>query len=258
MRVAHLSDLHLGLDARSDTAARELVASLVAEDVDLVLLTGDVTHKGRRAELERYREIFAPLESRLVAVPGNHDRLGDDLGDALMPGFRVQAGQHGSLWVVRFNSTGPHNRRWLDGHGLLTAADVEDVDRHLRAGPRGLTRVLMMHHHPLPLPDEHVMEKLVTRLGWPNARELSRGPELIDRLRFSCDVVLHGHRHVPAEIVPFAFDEPAMRIYSGGSSTGLRACRILSFGAGSVETRWLAAGAVPVRAPDEEPVGIAA
>ena len=55
--------------------------------------------------------------SRLIAVPGNHDRLGDDLREELMPGARVQTVAAGGLWIVRLDSTGPHNRRWLDGHG---------------------------------------------------------------------------------------------------------------------------------------------
>lgn len=108
MQIAHVSDLHIGLDAASASAARELVAKLLEEDIDLVLLTGDVTHRGRQGELDRYREIFAPLEGRTIVVPGNHDRLGDDLGNALMPGFRVQAQLFGRFWIVRFNSTGPH------------------------------------------------------------------------------------------------------------------------------------------------------
>lgn len=238
MRIAHLSDLHLGLDAASERAAQLICDTLVDEALDHVVVTGDVTHRGRFSELALFRQIFAPLEGRLVVVPGNHDRLGDDLGDALMPGFRVQTVQRPGLWIVRFNSTGPHNRRWLDGHGLLTAADIADVDAALARAPRGSLRVLAMHHHPLALPDEHIMEKLVTRLGWPNARELPLGQELIESLRGRCDVLLHGHRHVPAELWPFAEGERRLRIYSGGSSTELLRCRIID----AKSAQWLECG----------------
>jgi 3',5'-cyclic AMP phosphodiesterase CpdA len=45
--LAHVSDLHLGRDARTDDAAAALVRALLHERVDDVLLTGDVTHRGR-------------------------------------------------------------------------------------------------------------------------------------------------------------------------------------------------------------------
>ncbi len=247
MKIAHLSDLHIGQNAARVAAARQLVEALRVEDVDLVVVSGDVTHRGRWSEFWEFSRIMAPIVGKIVTVPGNHDRLGDDVGEALMPGFRVHARAHGAAWVVRFNSTGPHNRRWLDGHGLLTQGDVQDIEQALRAGPRGAARLLVMHHHPLPLPDEHVMEKLVTRLGWPNARELARGPELIEKLRFSCDAVLHGHRHVPAETAPFP-GEP-LRVFNGGSSTELLRCRILRWTGGEFESRWLEGRSIPEASP---------
>ena len=247
MQIAHLSDLHLGLGVANAATAAAMVDALLEEGVDLAVVSGDLTHRGRRGELAEFARIFAPLGDRLVVVPGNHDRLGDDLGVALMPGFRVQAGSMAGAWIVRFNSTGPHNRRWLDGHGLLTAADVADIEVALRAGPRGAPRVLVLHHHPMPLPDEHLMEKLVTRLGWPNARELPRGQELVERVRFSCDVILHGHRHGPAGLTPF----PELQILSAGSTTELRACRLLRWNGDRFDARWLQArAAVPAALPE--------
>ncbi|MFL5302170.1 MAG: metallophosphoesterase family protein, partial [Anaeromyxobacteraceae bacterium] len=86
--LAHVSDLHLGRDARTDAAAA-LVRALLHEGVDDVLVTGDVTHRGRDRELATFERLFAPLADRLVVVPGNHDRAGDDLAARLMPGARV-------------------------------------------------------------------------------------------------------------------------------------------------------------------------
>jgi metallophosphoesterase superfamily enzyme len=46
-----------------------------------VLVTGDVTHRGRLREWAAFEKAFEPLieSGRLTAVPGNHDRLGDDM-----------------------------------------------------------------------------------------------------------------------------------------------------------------------------------
>src|SRR6266446_3195724 len=153
-RIAHLSDLHAG--ATTDESLQRLVQAVLRSGADHVAITGDVTHRGRAAELERFRRVFAPLLERgaAVVVPGNHDRLGDDLEAELMPGARVQVTVARGLWMVRCNSTGPHNRRWWDSHGLLRAADLDAVAQALDSAPAGATRVLLLHHHLLPLPEE--------------------------------------------------------------------------------------------------------
>jgi len=137
---AHVSDLHIGLNASVDRAAEDLCEALLEQQPATVLCTGDVTHAGRRGELEKFREIFAPLlrTGRMLVVPGNHDRLGDGIEQELMPGERVQAAAHGGSWVVRLDSSGPHNRRWIDSHGLVTPGDVDAVEAALRAAPAGM------------------------------------------------------------------------------------------------------------------------
>jgi len=96
--------------------------------------------------------------------------------------------------------------------------------------------VLAFHHHLLPLPDDHLMERIATRLGLPNASELARGAELVERLQGRCDLVLHGHRHRPAEI-----SVGSVQVFNGGCSTGLQACRIFAAAHGELihAPRWL-------------------
>jgi Icc protein len=101
----------------------------------------------------------------------------------------------------------------------VTARDIDEVVAALLRAPRGLQTLLMLHHHPVPLAHDHWTERLVTMLGWPNARELESGPRLLSRIRGLCDAVLHGHRHVPAEICPWPGDARPLRIFSAGSST---------------------------------------
>lgn len=218
---AHVSDLHIGLSPAADRAAARLCRTLLHGPADPVLLTGDVTHRGERRDLERFREIFGPLlrSGRLLAVPGNHDRLGDDLREELMQGPRVQAEQRGGLFIVRLDSTGPHNRRRFDCHGEVTEGDIDDVETSLCRAPAGLQTILMLHHHPLPLAHDNPLERIATLFGWPNARELRTGRMLLSRIRGLCDAVLHGHRHVPAEINPWPSDSRPLRIFSAGSST---------------------------------------
>jgi 3',5'-cyclic AMP phosphodiesterase CpdA len=92
VRVAHLSDLHVvgerygyRMEAGTDgprgnrtirSALRKLGAIHASAPLDRVLLTGDVTDAGTRAEWAEFIDLlrFCPeLRRRLLLIPGNHD-----------------------------------------------------------------------------------------------------------------------------------------------------------------------------------------
>jgi 3',5'-cyclic AMP phosphodiesterase CpdA len=250
-KLAHVSDLHIGRDDATDEAARRLVDVLLAAQVDDVLLSGDVTHRGRREELARFERIFAPLlqQGRLAVVPGNHDRMGDDVARAFMRGGRVAVSSRPGLHLVLLDSTAPHNRSLIDGHGEVTAQDVADVREALAGTPRGTLPVLMLHHHVLPLPVEDLAEKLATFLRMPSAEELPLGEDLLGQIHGRCRLVLHGHRHVPAEFRVATHGVPPMRILNAGSTTQLGRARLLAHAEGEVVWEaWLSSEPVPLRA----------
>ncbi len=226
--VAHVSDLHLGRDRRTDAAASRLCAALVTARVDAVLVTGDVTHRGRRSELRAFEDAFEPLLSRgrVVVVPGNHDRVGDDAGASLMVGARVGVASLPGLHVVRVDSTAPHNRSLLSGHGRLGGSDLADVDAALRESYASALTVIMLHHHVLPLPADDLAEAVSAWLGWPTSAELSEGPDLLALARRRCDLVLHGHRHAPSVQTPWTGDARALRVVNAGCSPDLGGARV--------------------------------
>ena len=226
-RFAHLSDLHIGRSAENDANAERLCAALAAFGIDQVIATGDLTHRGLRRELETFGSIFAPLASqgRLILVPGNHDRLGDDVADRLMAGARVQTVTRPGLYVVRVNSTAPHNRSWINGHGSLDDRDLDAIDVALDAAPAGVLVVIALHHHVLPMPEEHVAERLSSWLGFGFTSELRKGRDLLQRVRGKCDLVLHGHRHVPRGARLFGPPRD-MHVFNAGSSTEMGRVRV--------------------------------
>lgn len=228
-RFAHISDLHIGRSAQNDADVARLCAALVESDVDYVIATGDLTHRGQHRELDLYQETFAPLvaDGRLISVPGNHDCLGDDVSGAIMSGPRVQGARYPGLYVVRVNSTAPHNRSWLNGHGSLDEGDLDAIDVALDAAPAGHLVVIALHHHVLPMPEEHAMERLSSWLGFVYTTELPRGRDLLVRVRGRCDLVLHGHRHVPRSARLFEPPRP-MHIFNAGSSTELARVRVFT------------------------------
>jgi uncharacterized protein len=70
LRIAHLSDLHLGVPSRGQRAAKEAVAWIAARKPDLVCVTGDLVSRRRGEKL--LARLLRELGPCLVVL-GNHD-----------------------------------------------------------------------------------------------------------------------------------------------------------------------------------------
>jgi hypothetical protein len=71
LRIAHLSDFHLGVPSRGGRAVEAAVDWVAERRPDLVVITGDLlTHPRGEARL---RELVARLPGPVFAVLGNHD-----------------------------------------------------------------------------------------------------------------------------------------------------------------------------------------
>ena len=71
------------------------------------------------------------------------------------------------------------------------------------------------------------MERLSSWLGFGFTAELTRGRDLLARVRGRCDLVLHGHRHIPRGARLFGPPRP-MHVFNAGSSTELARVRVFS------------------------------
>jgi len=241
--LAHLSDLHLGRSPADLVGVRRAVTALVEADVDQVVVTGDITDGGQFDQLAAFRRLTAPIADRLTVVPGNHDRIGENAGRLLMRG-RVAAEWRDGLYLVRVDSTAPHNRRLIDAHGQLTGDDLEAIEEALGRAPARVLVAVLLHHHVHRLPGDDLWEHLAAMVGLPWTAELQRGPALLRRLRGRCDLVLHGHRHVPAELVLGPGEARPLRVVNAGCTPGLGRNRIFSHQGGRLTGEaWLAHGA---------------
>ena len=52
--LAHLSDLHFGQGAAREAMARALCQALIESTIDRVVVTGDITNKGRDVEMSLF------------------------------------------------------------------------------------------------------------------------------------------------------------------------------------------------------------
>lgn len=69
--LVHLSDLHFG--RVDDRLLTPLVEAVVAARPDVVVISGDLTQRARRAEFRAARAFIDCLPTPQVIVPGNHD-----------------------------------------------------------------------------------------------------------------------------------------------------------------------------------------
>ncbi len=153
VRIAVLSDLHVGAPHMGLDRLDEVVARTNAERPDLIVLLGDfVIHGVPGGEFqtpERIGERLARLEARhgVLSVLGNHDWWfdGERVGAALQrAGIRVLENEAVPV------AAGP-DRFWVAGLGDLWTRPV-DIPRALAGVPAG-EPVILLEHNPDVFPE---------------------------------------------------------------------------------------------------------
>ncbi|WP_374300750.1 metallophosphoesterase [Paracoccus sp. (in: a-proteobacteria)] len=184
-RIVHLSDLHFGFHRAR--LLDHLLERVNHARADLVVLTGDITHRGRSAQYAQAAAFLSRIEAPLMAVPGNHDVPLYNLPMRyLMPyaAYRRAMGpelsptrQAGGVRVLGMNSVDP----FAVQRGIVRDGEIGRLTGGL--DPTAMNVVAM--HHPL----EHLAQV---------DKELSRrAPEALARLeRAGVQIVLSGHLHV--------------------------------------------------------------
>ncbi len=149
-RILHLSDPHIGRgeDLAPLLAVRELGAEVRAE---LLLATGDMTHRGRPEQLRRAEELVRGLGLPFLAVPGNHDipytfparftRTFVEWERAFGETEPTHASE--TITVVGLNSVRP----WRQQGGALREDQLASIASRLDSAPAGAYRVVALHHH---------------------------------------------------------------------------------------------------------------
>ncbi|MGH7622430.1 MAG: metallophosphoesterase family protein [Gemmatimonadaceae bacterium] len=186
-RILHLSDLHFG--ARDDPAIQEAIGAFAARtQPELIVATGDLTHRGRSAQHDHAAAFLRGLGAPVVAVPGNHDipysfparfthpwREFDRLWETTEP-VHSSDGVH----LVGMNSVRP----WRHQSGGVRDPQLTRVAQRLADGPAGALRVVALHHQLIGAP-WRTRKKPVARRNHVLASLVDAGAELI----------LGGHIH---------------------------------------------------------------
>jgi 3',5'-cyclic AMP phosphodiesterase CpdA len=146
----HISDLHRG--TRPDPERDDALVTLCHElRPELVIASGDLANRGRRAELEQAKVLLDRLPVPTLAVPGNHDIPYTPVSRATRPWnvFETVFGTTDPVYrsehavVCGLNSVRPwrHQGGRLAPDRLRHAADV------LADAPAEALRAVVCHHH---------------------------------------------------------------------------------------------------------------
>ncbi|NOZ19687.1 MAG: metallophosphoesterase [Planctomycetes bacterium] len=205
-----------------------LLDDLAAAEVDHVIITGDLTESAALPEYEDAATLLAPLcqSDMLSVIPGNHDvcyarrqrpaahttrvprklwrfteYFGQALPDAYPPDMAIEktcifpfvkfvGDDKIALIGVDTTSRVPRRALPLNALGTMGKRQFRDLQRILTSPAlREKTKVVLMHHHLLLLPVNHLGDSI---RGMRKSRRLL---ELFYSARV--DLVLHGHKHHP-------------------------------------------------------------
>jgi 3',5'-cyclic AMP phosphodiesterase CpdA len=190
IRVLHLSDLHFG--SHSDPRLEPGLEALITRvDPELIIASGDLTHRGRAGQHERAAAFLHGLNRPVFTVPGNHDipytpiarftstwKQFERHWETTEPVYRSE-----TLFVVGLNSVRP----WLHQSGRLRSTQLRRASELLAEAPPSAVRIVVLHHHLLGAPWRS-RKKPVAKRSKVLAALVDAGAEL----------VLAGHIHQAA------------------------------------------------------------
>jgi Icc protein len=180
--IAQISDLHCGSVYYRDDLARRVVEEINERGPDVVVVTGDLTDMGFRAEFEEARALLNGIEcDRMLVIPGNHDarNVGEVHFEELF-GRRDSELELDGVRILGIDSSEPD----LD-NGRVGRERYRWIEERF-ADPKEF-KIVAIHHHLMPVPGTGRERNIVYDAG--------------DLLRVltseGCDLVLCGHKHVP-------------------------------------------------------------
>lgn len=194
MRLVHISDLHFG--ALNPVLPEALLKSIELHEPDLVVISGDLSQKGKPAEFKAARAFLDALTAPYFVVPGNHDMPhGLDLWGRFRRTWKHFLSEMGidleSVWkneeAVIYGANSAKPAGWyIDwSRGNLSTKQLEQIKDVFDQVDDSLLKVLVVHHPP-GAPAGGIKRHLIDK----------RSAMIQTLATARIDLVLSGHFHV--------------------------------------------------------------
>lgn len=154
LRIAHLSDLHLQQCRHAMEIGRQAVEMVMAQQPDLICITGDMAHRSWHAHLAC--RTLSPLQAEygIYAVLGNHD-----MDQSLELDLLSDRSRHVAVrdWIAEAESAGigllvnRHRLLQIRGHKVVLvgigdpSCGYDDLEAGLADAPTGDLHILLSH-----------------------------------------------------------------------------------------------------------------
>lgn len=178
------------MGTREDPAVERALAALVTRvEPELIVASGDLTHRNRRSEHERAARFLRSFGAPVLAVPGNHDipysfpaRFTRTFAEFERQ-WQTTEPTHSSptLHVVGLNSARPYRHQG----GALRDEQLRQAGKRLQEATHGAYKVVVLHHHMLGAPWRASRKRPVSR----------RNHVLRALVEAGADLILAGHIH---------------------------------------------------------------
>ncbi len=191
IRIAHLSDPHFGTDLPEVTAA--ITRQLSVMEIDLLILSGDITQRARKAEFQKAADFLNALPiPKKMTIPGNHDIPLYNLFDRVFRPFRNYSQffektetvhYFTGAAVVGLNSTQPFRHT----QGALSPLKLRETLKTVRSNLKESDFLIITLHHPLAVMKQQDDKNRL--IGYTEIAEIFS--------EYGADAVLTGHVHFP-------------------------------------------------------------
>ena len=154
-RLLHISDLHVG--SYEEPPVESGVAALVERVApELIIASGDLTHRGRPREHARAAAFLRQLGRPLLVIPGNHDLPHTFPARFTRPFAEFERHwtttepiyRSDDVFVVGLNSVRP----WRHQSGGVRESQLRRTAELLAEAGDGALRVVALHHHLIGAP----------------------------------------------------------------------------------------------------------
>jgi 3',5'-cyclic AMP phosphodiesterase CpdA len=172
--------------------ARALAGLIEAVRPELIVASGDLTHRGRADQHERAAALLRSFGPPVLAVPGNHDMPYTFPARFTRPWAEFErcwtttepTHSSSALQVVGLNSARPYRHQ----SGALREDQLRGAGERLRAAQDGAFRVVVLHHHMIGAPWRAARKRPVSH----------RNRVLRELVAAGADLILAGHIHQAA------------------------------------------------------------
>ena len=181
MKIVHISDIHCGPEFQRSVF--EIAAGEINDiQPDVLVVSGDLTENGLLSQFRLAREMIDLIEcDRKLFCSGNHDyrSTGYLLFKKFFPSKPIV--RLGNCVFATVSTARPERNEGEVGHRQVLWLE------HTLARYRKVTKIVVIHHHLIQVPDT----------GPDNIPVIDAGDTLRGILESEVNLVLAGHRHRP-------------------------------------------------------------